>query len=306
MFLDLKDINREIATNARAFATASDKELKSRIDGIAKDIIANENCKVILISGPSGSGKTTSAMLLQKSLESFGHKAHALSLDNYFHTMTAEEKQLFAQNKIDLESPNRVDIDFLNSQLDDIINFKEVNLPRFDFKENVRKASGKTLKLKEGELVILEGIHALNPDVITIPDKFDTRIYVSVRTRVKTEANGLIHPEYIRLLRRMLRDRVHRARSFASTAAIYKSVQRGENLYIMPYKPRANYDIDTFLPYEINVYKQLIYDGLCKEGVDTKMPKLISLLQNALPAPTDIVPKQSLIREFIGNGEFEY
>jgi len=129
---------------------------------------------------------------------------------------------------------------------------------------------------------------------------------VSVRTRVKTEANGLIHPEYIRLLRRMLRDRVHRARSFASTAAIYKSVQRGENLYIMPYKPRANYDIDTFLPYEINVYKQLIYDGLCKEGVDTKMPKLISLLQNALPAPTDIVPKQSLIREFIGNGEFEY
>lgn len=306
MYLKLDNINKALHTDGAAFAKESDSQFENSIKTIAHSIIDRGDCPVIAISGPSGSGKTTSALMLEKYLDGMGHETTTLSLDNYFYPMTAKEKLLFAQNKIDLESPARIDSDFLNSQLEDIIACKEVRLPKFNFKENTREDSGITFRRNPGEIVVLEGIHALNPDVIQISHDRLSGVYVSVRTRVKTADGDMIHPEYIRLLRRMLRDRIYRARSFADTAGMYKNVQRGENLYIMPYKHRADFDIDTFVPYEINVYRDMIYEGFKTEGLCDKLPKLYKLLDGASPVDVSIIPKTSLIREFIGNGIFEY
>lgn len=303
MYITLNEINQKLADSG--FVNECDKKYRDKIKQTVDDILTGKpECAVILISGPSGSGKTTTAMMLEKELESRGHGTHVLSMDNYFYPLTDAEQQLAAEDKIDLESPTRVDTEFLNAQLNDIIACRSVSLPKFNFVTNKREDSGKVLTRKPGELVIMEGIHALNPSVINIPEQKRVGIYASVRTRVKTPDNKMIHPEYIRLIRRLHRDSVHRGRSFIETLKMYSRVQRGENMYIMPYKHFANYEFDTFVPYELNVFKFLDFDSINKIG-DT-VPELMQLLQDATPLDPKLVGKDSLLREFIGNSEFEY
>jgi len=303
MQIEITEINKKI-TDAQFIADCENRYQQTVLDTAKKIIAEKDNCPIILISGPSGSGKTTTAMMLEKALDEMGHETHVLSMDNYFIPMTKEQQQLALEDKIDLESPERVDTEFLNAQLADIIACKPVMLPRFNFTDNVREDSGKILHRKDGEMVILEGIHALNPDVITV-DK-TVGIYVSVRTRVVTPDGKIIHPENIRLLRRMHRDTTQRGRSFDETIKMYPRVQRGENMYIMPYKHRADFDFNTFVPYELNVFAGMDLDAMQKAGIGDELPEIIELLKHANPLECCKVGKNSLLREFIGGGCFEY
>lgn len=301
--LDLCELNNK--TKDAEFILQCEKEYEKTVQDVAQAIVDDKkDCPIILISGPSGSGKTTTALMLEAALDAMGHETHTLSMDNYFFPMTKEEQILALEDKIDLESPERVDTEFLNSQLADIIACKPVELPKFNFTDNVREKSGKILTRKSGEIVVLEGIHALNPDVITVENT--VKIYVSVRTRVKTACSRLIHPEYVRLLRRMYRDVTQRGRSYADTITMYPRVQRGENMYIMPYKHRADYDFDTFMPYEINAFRNGDLEAMQKAGVGQQIPELIELLKSVEPMDLSLIGKNSLIREFIGGGRFEY
>ena len=307
MQIKLNEINNRIKSNAPAFIDECDAAYYGRIREIAEDIHNNvETRPIVLISGPSGSGKTTTAMTLEKMLDEWGIETHTLSMDNYFCTLTEEEVRLAEEEKFDLESPDRVDSELLSAQLADIAACKTVNLPKFEFATHSRVFSGKTLTRKAGEIVILEGIHALNPSVITLPDDQTTRIYVSVRTRVELADGGLIHPEKIRLARRMIRDTIYRDREVTETLKMFNSVQRGENAYIMPYKHRSTYDVNTFIPYEIGLYKNLLLAKLEKIAPDERVDDIIKTLQNVEPLDGDLVPETSLIREFVGNGQFDY
>lgn len=298
------------AADPERFVTESEKEYESKLDDIALNISRNSSDRpFILISGPSGSGKTTSGMKLEERLDKMHFKTHILSLDNYFHPITDEERPLFEAHKIDLESPVRVDSDLLNSQLRDMMNGKEVELPAFDFVTNTRKKSGRTLKLHKGELIILEGIHSLNPSVIENSENFSSGIYVSVRSRVEHMKKGesyLLHPSKIRLARRMIRDRRTRNRTPSDTVTIYDSVEKGENKYIMPYKHRADYNVDTFFPCELCIYKGMLPSSLPED--EKKQPWLTELFEvlGEIPKlPPELVPHQSLLREFIGGGKYE-
>ena len=301
MFIELEYLNNQITDDPKAFIEKCDNEYFDNIGKIANEIILSKASKpVVLISGPSGSGKTTSAHTLERILEKAGMQTHTLSIDNFFYPLTEQEKLLKKQNKINLEGTDRVDCELLNKTLNDIINMKPVYMPVFDFKDSTRSFEKTPLVRKNGEVVIVEGTHALNPDVITLPDSKTVRIYVSVRTRVKTEEDLLIHPEYIRLLRRMIRDNIHRGRSFTETAGMYSKVQDGENKYIMPYKFRSTYDIDTFIPYELSIYRDLIFEGLKKEDMYHKVPELITLLDGATPLDKKYITSDiSLINEFL-------
>lgn len=301
MFVKLESINNRLLSDCDKYIADADKIYEYSIRRIA-DCIINEKAArpVILISGPSGSGKTTTAHKLEEMLERAGYPSVTLSVDNFFFSMTQKEAMLHAEHKLDLESPSRVDSELLGKTLEDIIERRPVYLPYFDFPTNKRTFSKTPFVRKAGELVVLEGTHALNPDVVTVPEQKTLPVYVSVRTRVETADGRMIHPEYIRLMRRMIRDSLFRARSFIKTAQMYKSVQEGENKYIMPYKYRSLFDIDTFIPYEINVYRDLIFEGMRKEGIDKRIPELESLLAHALPLDSKKVPKTSLIREFLG------
>ena len=160
-----------------------------------------------------------------------------------------------------------------------------------------------TLERQPGDIVIIEGIHALNPDVTGHSDEFTNRVYVSVRTRL--EDNGvLLHPSKIRLMRRLIRDKLYRGRSISETMDFFRSVERGEDLYIMPYKHRASFDIDTFIAYEPMVYRNILLSDL--EQVSQTYGNYdhyadIELFLRALsPLGREAVPDNSLVREFIG------
>ena len=299
MHIITKQEIEKMAADPRAMIREADEAYNRQLEKIAEAIYVKRfETPLILISGPSGSGKTTTALKLEKLLDGMGCETHTLSMDNYFQSIDAEGKKLMEAGLLDLESPARMDIPFLNDQLAAIIDGRDVELPRYDFPTSTRMGSGVMLRRKPDELVILEGIHALNPEVIRHGDDRSTRIYVSVRTRMDW-GGGLLHPSYIRLMRRMLRD-VLRGRDHNGTCAMFDSVERGEENYIMPYKYRSQFDIDTFFAYEPCVYRALLGDAIASLKDPRFADVLIPAISDLPTIDPSLIPRDALIREFIG------
>ena len=298
----LTDICQKASRDPLAFIEKSEAEFRDKIDALALSVSNGASDRpVVLLSGPSGSGKTTTSHMLAARLLQMGITTHIISMDNYFRTFTEEEQRLFRRHELDLESPERVDNDLLSTQIEAMMKGESVTLPHFDFTTNINSKSDVTLRRKSGEIMIFEGIHALNPSVIGGADDYTSRIYVSVRTRIEHDDGQLLHPSKIRLARRMLRDKRERARSFADVLWIYSAVERGEDLYIMPYKHRADLDVDTFIPYELCVYKNSLPRRMPEE--EKQHPWLSELLDVLAQIPAidpHPIPQNALIREFIG------
>ena len=298
-------VNQALCADAVAFIRQAEADYRRQLTAIADHIAAHrDTCPIVLISGPSGSGKTTTARMLEAELDRRGLETHTLSQDNYFRTQTPEETALRQAGMLDLESPARVDEVLLAEQLTRIIACETVELPVFDFHTSQCRPSGVTLTRKPGEIVILEGIHVLNPAVVPLPESQTVRLYVSVRTRVEGADGTLLHPKYVRLLRRMLRDVNGRGRPAAGTLEMLHSVEVGEQKYIMPYKHRSTFDVDTFCPYELNVYRGLLPDEVDTLRDHPDMAGLMGVLTAALPLEPTLVPPTALIREFIGGSVY--
>lgn len=261
---------------------------------------------VILLSGPSGSGKTTTAKRLEELLDRAGFETHVLSMDHYFKPLTPQELQLAAEHRFDLESPDRVDYDLLAEQLSSIIAGTPTPIPRFDFATNQSRPSGEVLTRGPKDLLLLEGIHALNPDLTGASNHRSTRIYVSVRTRVQLPNGKLLHPSRIRLMRRLARDQRFRGCSFETTLQKLDSVELGEERYIMPYKHRAQMELDSFLEYEPAVFRDQLLPGLLALPQYPVAQELAELLQLVEAMPEEPIPANSLLREFLGGSCFHY
>jgi uridine kinase len=259
----------------------------------------------VAILGPSGSGKTTTAYRIKDALGEIGINSHIVSMDNYFITNSKLDEKSVPRDEegnIDLESPYRVDIPLFQEQMKLMSEGQKVDIPVFDFVTQ-EHSSYIPLTRKKDEIIIIEGIHALNPEVTGGTGEKASCVYVSVRTRLKTDNGDILHPSQVRLMRRLIRDRLFRGRSFDDIFAMFTSVQRGENLYIMPHKHRADYDVDTFIDYEASVYKSIIYDEL-KAYKETAFPDLrkmtLRYLKELEPISAELIPDNSLIKEFIG------
>lgn len=303
MNIAINEINQRLSADTDDFIRQTNDAYMSRLTEIAEEIAEKRDERpIILVCGPSGSGKTTTALMLEKLLDGKGYETHTLSLDNYFSPLSAEEKELLATGEIDLESPLRVDSEFLTEQLNAIDACEPVELPIYDFKESTRVRSGNILHRKPGELVILEGIHSLNPDVIGIPDEKTAKIYVSVRTRI-TNDGEVLHPSKIRLMRRFMRDRLFRKRSLSDTLAMFGNVEAGENKYIMPYKYRSDYDVDTFMAYEICAYKDCLFEDISVMKGNPIIDEIYGFLSKTAPLSRERIPSDSLICEFIGDSD---
>ncbi len=305
MVCSVAAINQQLKEDAVGFIRQADEAYDRQLTTIAAHIRDHrEQCPIVLLSGPSGSGKTTTALIIEKKLDSWGCETHTLSMDNYFHTLTPEQHQLLAEDRLDLESPERVDAALLSEQLQKIAACEPVEIPRFDFHAHARAKETTPLLRKPGEIIIVEGIHALNPAVVTLPEEQTIRLYVSVRTRLESAAGDVLHPKWIRLLRRMLRDTLYRGRQVTDTLQMFHSVQRGEDRYIMPYKNRSSFDVDTFFPYEVNVYRRYLLEQLQGLADDPEIAALLPVLAEAAPLDKELVPPTSLIREFVGDSVY--
>ncbi len=304
--INISQINKSIQTDAMSFIKKSNEDYYTKVSNVAKSISENvENKPIILLSGPSGSGKTTTAYKISDALKELGINSHIVSMDNYFIPNKNIESKNVPKDEdgnVDLESPYRLDIHMFQRDVMLMSEGKTANIPVFDFVTQ-DYSSYVSLTRKQHEVIIIEGIHALNPEVTGDMSDSASCVYVSVRTRLKTNSGDILHPSQVRLMRRLIRDRLFRGREFDDIFAMYKSVQRGENLYIMPHKHRADYDVDTFIDYEASVYKSVIYDELL-HAEKTKYADLrsmtLSYLHDLEAIPSIFVPQNALIREFIG------
>ena len=276
----------------------------------AADLIAAhaQERPAVLLAGPSGSGKTTTALLIERELDRRGMETHTLSMDDYFCPLTERELELFSRNELDLERPSRVDVPFFQEQLGKLLAGEEVELPRYDFKNSVRVFDGRTLRRRPGELVILEGIHALNDDITSKhPEAF--KLYISARSNVEFSGKVVFKGTWMRLVRRTVRDKLFRAYDPANTIAMWANVRRGEKLYISPFKNKANLMLDTALEYELPVMNHIATElfSSIPEGIERydELKTVLPALQLFGHIDNDLVAPDSLVREFIGGGIYE-
>ncbi len=300
----LADLNTQVRNAQELLIIDSETAYDRKLRQIADDICRHASEKpIILLAGPSGSGKTSTAKRIEYMLDAAGYETHSLAMDDYYADGTRNLHIVDENGNPDYESPQRLDLDLLNTQLRQLARGETVELPCFDFARQKQMRSGRMLRRKPHDLIIMEGIHALNPDVTGDAQDQTARIYISVRTRI-TDGVRVLHPSMIRFARRVLRDSRSRGRTPQETLALLESISRGENRYIMPYKSRASYEIDSFLPYELSVYRPYLLEivrELCKDADPTDdIQTLCAMLETLEPLPSDYVPDCSLVREFIG------
>ena len=308
--LKIPELNQRMHTDPIYMIAESEQQYNQQLTRVALDILKHRKDKpILLLSGPSGSGKTTSALRIEQLLEGWGCAAMVLSMDNYYLPESETPQALNEHGVIDYESPYRLDIPLLSDHLAKLSRCEPIQLPVFNFAKQCRE-TGQTIQRKPDELVILEGIHALNPEVTGSAGAFASCIYVSVRTRLQGEDGTLLHPSKIRLMRRLMRDRIFRGREPVDTFRLFESVSRGEHQYIMPFKHRAAYEIDTFIDYEASVYRSILLPDLLQIA-DTypdyaRYADIAAFLQALELVPQELVPGISLVREFIGGSTFHY
>ena len=275
---------------------------------IAEQIVLNkEDYKIILLSGPSSSGKTTSAMKLSLYLKSLGLNPTHLSLDDYFHERA--ETPLGEDGKPDFESITAVDIKLFDSQISKLLKGTKVVVPTFNFIDG-KKEYKRTVQLKENDILIIEGLHALNEELLTnIPKKKKFKIYVSPLTYLNIDNDNRISMTDLRLLRRMVRDNRTRGYSPSVTLGTWMKVRSGEEKHVFPYQDNADALFNTSLAYELSVLKTyaepLLFSIKEDDPEYQTAQRLIELLKFVLPIPSETVPKTSILREFIGGSYFE-
>lgn len=305
--LPIAKLNKSLNIDAQNEVSEAEALYHKQLEEAAEITAKNaEEKPIVLLSGPSGSSKTTSAMRLKALLEDKGFTAQVISMDNYFfplNNFSNEERE-----KIDLEAPSRVDIPLLTEHLERFLECLPTQLPVFNFADQTR-GEGALFCRKENELIIIEGIHALNPEVIGPVHQHAEGVYVSVRTRLSS-GDKLLHPSMIRLMRRLMRDRLFRGRKTEDIIKAFRSVQRGEQKYIMPYKNNASVSIDTFMSFEAAVYANQLIPELQAVSPDFEIygmaKDMLGFLEEITPLPASIVPDSSIVREFIGGSVFSY
>ena len=282
---------------------------EKNISRIAETIADKPSVRIVLISGPSSSGKTTFSKRLAVQLVTCGIKPLIISLDDYFvdraHTPVDEN------GNYDFESLYAVDLDYFNHQMQQLLSGKEIELPRFDFKLGQRTPSGKKLRMTDKNVLILEGIHALNPELtkkIAPEKKF--MIYVSALTSVRLDNHNYIPTTDNRLLRRIIRDYKYRGYSAQETISRWPSVRKGEERWIFPYQENADVMFNSALLIEIAIIRDKVMPLL--EQIPQNAPeyseahRLMKFLKYFVPIPTDQLPPTSLLREFLGGSSFKY
>ena len=272
------------------------------------DEIIKRKARVILLAGPSSSGKTTSAKKLSIFLRTKGYNTISISLDDYF-TDLAKRKRL-PDGSYDFESINAVDTKLFESQIKALLAGEGVNLPYYDFEKGVSAFRKNTTKINKNDVIVVEGLHALNDSLATnVEDKYKFKIYISPLSSICIDYHNPIHVTDIRKLRRIVRDFRSRGLGALETLSMWDDIQKGELENIYPYQNNVDAAINSSLSYELGVLKTyaepLLYS--IKES-DVEYPealRLINFLNNFLPIPSDDIPNDSVIREFIGGSCFK-
>ena len=282
---------------------------EKKIAAIADEIARSRSIKVVLIAGPSSSGKTTTCKRLSVQLAVNGIKPIGISLDDYF--VDRDKTPRDEKGDYDFEHLHALNLELFNQQLNALFRGEEVELPRYDFPTGTSQMSGRRLKLEGKEVLVIEGIHALNPELTAdVPQEQIFRVYASALTTIRLDAHNYIPTTDNRLLRRIIRDYKYRGVSAEETIRRWPSVRKGENRWIFPFQENADAMFNTAMLFELAVIKSQAEPLLeqvpenCDEYAEAY--RLLKFLHYIKPIPETQIPPTSLLREFLGGSSFKY
>lgn len=304
------DFNQAIdANHATDIINISEALQEKKIAKIAEEIASRKGVKLVLLAGPSSSGKTTSCKRLSIQLAVNGLKPLQISLDDYF--VDREKTPKDASGEYDYESIYALDLDLINEQFNTLFRGEEVELPKYDFQSGKSKKSGNKLKMNDNNVLVVEGIHALNPELTAhIPQEQIFRVYASALTTILLDNHNYIPTTDNRLLRRIIRDYKYRGVSAQETIHRWPSVRAGENKWIFPFQENADAMLNTAMLYELAVIKTQAEPLLqqvpenCEEYAEAY--RLLKFLKYFKGIPYNNLPPTSLLREFLGGSSFHY
>lgn len=308
---NLADIN-DACSNGKAetLMKVSEALHEKKIGQIADMIDGRKHeVKLVLISGPSSSGKTTFGKRLAIQLMVAGMKPLNLSLDNYF--VDRDKTPLDKNGHYDFEALNALDVELFNQHLVDLMKGKEVKIPKFSFETGQRYYDGEKLQMNDDNILIVEGIHGLNPELThLIPNESKFKIYVSALTSINIDNQNLIHTTDNRLIRRIVRDYKYRKYSAQDTISRWPSVRRGEEKHIFPYQEEADVMFNTALLYELSVLKPLAESILLEVQPNqqeySEARRLLKFFSYFKTIQSSDIPPTSILREFVGGSSFTY
>ena len=302
------DLNRVISTGKISDLIKIDETLQSnRLLNVAKEINSQKNkVKIVLLAGPSSSGKTTTSRKLSMYLESFGLHPKALSMDDYFEEREDTPKD--ENGNYDFECLEAIDLKLFDKQIAELLKGEKVKIPTFNFILGVKEFRSE-MQLEENDILIIEGIHALDTKILTnIPREKKYKIYISPLTEINMDSHNRIATTDNRLLRRIVRDNRTRNYTVEHTLKQWPSVRKGEEQYIFPFQDESDATINSAAIYEMGVLKT--YAEPLLYSVETTSPyyedarRLLKILKLFLPIPADAIPEDAIIREFIGGSYF--
>ena len=282
--------------------------MEKKIGDIAAEIAARKEVRFIMIAGPSSSGKTTFSHRLSTQLRACGLHPHAIATDNYF--VNRDKTPLDENGQPDFEGLGAMDVEQFNTDMMRLLNGETVDMPVYNFKRGQREYSGNFLTLKEGDVLVIEGIHCLNDEFTrSLPRQSKYRIYISCLTTLNVDDHNRIPTTDARLLRRIERDARTRGYSAQATIRMWPSVRRGEENNIFPFQDSADMVFNSSLIYEtalLKPYVQPLLFGVPRDSEEyVEAKRLLKFLNYFLPIPADDIPKTSLLREFIGGGCYQ-
>ena len=304
------DFNQAIdAGHATDIINISEALQEKKLAKIAEEIASRKGVKLVLLAGPSSSGKTTSCKRLSIQLAVNGLKPLQISLDDYFVDRDKTPKD--ENGEFDFESIYALNLDLLNEQFNALFRGEEVELPKYDFPSGKSVKSGKKLKLEPNNVLVVEGIHALNPELTAhVPEEQIFRVYASALTTILLDNHNYIPTTDNRLLRRIIRDNKYRGVSAQETIRRWPSVRAGENRWIFPFQENADAMLNTAMLYELSVLKMQAEPLLqqvpenCEEFAEAY--RLLKFLKYFKGIPYNNLPPTSLLREFLGGSSFHY
>ena len=306
----VSDINRLIDEgNGTALLMLTEALQEKKIAQVADHIKEKGDVKIVLLSGPSSSGKTTTSKRVSLQLAVLGYFPVPVSMDNNF--VERGHTPLDKDGKPDFEHLNAIDLDLFNSQMNDLIHGKEIDIPTFDFQQGIKVWKGNKLKLGPKGVLVIEGIHALNPALLPgVPQSQTYRIFASALTTIAIDRQNPIHTTDNRLIRRIIRDSKYRGYSAENTLLRWESVRKGETKWIFPYQENADEMFNSAICCELNIFKPFALQQLYKvteaSEAYSEARRLIKMLEYFTELPEKDVPHSSILREFFGGSVFKY
>lgn len=306
----LNDINRMISEGkGTEMLLVSEALQEKKVVQVADHIAEKGDVKIVLLSGPSSSGKTTTSKRISVQLGVLGYHPVSVSMDNYF--VERDQTPIDKNGKTDFEHLNAVDLDLFNSQMDDLIHGREVQMPTFDFQHGTKVWKGDKMRLNSKSILVIEGIHALNPALLpNIPQEQTFRLFTSALTTIAIDRHNPIPTTDNRLIRRIIRDSRYRGYSAENTILRWNSVRSGESKWIFPYQENADEMFNSAICCELNIFKpfalQQLYQVPEASPAYSEARRLMKLLEYFTELRENDVPQSSILREFFGGSVFKY